>query len=113
MMSVQFISETIRLVAATCDTSCMAAGEPGLPREFVWRGKHVRVVDVRRAWKTTGDCRHGSGEQYVRKHWYEVVTEDDGVMTIYFERQPRRGHTNERWWLFSITSGDLPKSRTA
>ena len=23
-------------------------------------------------WKTTGSCRHGSGEQYVRKHWFRV-----------------------------------------
>jgi hypothetical protein len=28
---------------------------------------------------------------YVRKIWYEVATETDGLMKIYFERQARRG----------------------
>ncbi len=110
-MSEQFVSEMIKPVAATCDTARMAAGEPGLPREFIWHGRNVRVVQVRRAWKTTGDCRHGSGEQYVRKHWYEVATADDGVMTVYFERTPRRGKSHERWWLFSVnTDGSPPRT---
>lgn len=33
-MSERFVSETIIPVTASCDTSRMAAGEPGLPREF-------------------------------------------------------------------------------
>ena len=28
---------------------------------------------------------------YVPKHWYEVATASDGIMKIYFERQPRGG----------------------
>jgi hypothetical protein len=39
---------------------------------------------------------------YVRKHWHEIATVSDGIMKIYFERQPRRGRTDARWWLFSI-----------
>jgi len=39
---------------------------------------------------------------YVRKHWYEVATKSDGIMKLYFERQPRRGQKGARWWLFSI-----------
>jgi hypothetical protein len=41
---------------------------------------------------------------YVRKHWYEVATESDGIMKLYFERQPRLGQKGKgaRWWLFSI-----------
>jgi len=79
----------------------MAIGEPGLPGEFLWRGRTVRIVEVLRSWKETGPCRHGSGEQYVRKHWYEVVTASDGVMKIYFERQPRGGRKSARWWIYS------------
>jgi hypothetical protein len=55
-----------------------------------------------RSWRETGKCRHGSPKMYVRKHWYEVATESDGIMKLYFERQPRRGQKGARWWLFSI-----------
>ena len=49
-----------------------------------------------------GKCRHGSHEMYDRKHWYEVVTVSDGIMKLYFDRQPRGGKKEPRWWLFSI-----------
>lgn len=107
-MSERFISEPVSPVTATCDTSRMASGEPGLPRQFVWRGRTVEITAVLRTWRETGRCRHGSAELYVRKHWYEVATAADGTMTIYFDRHPRRGHSKEaRWWLFSVReSGD-------
>lgn len=105
-MTERFISESIAPVTATCDTSRMAIGEPGLPRQFVWRGKTVEVKAVLRSWRESGKCRHGSREMYVRKHWYEVATISDGVMTIYFDRQSRRGSKEARWWLFSIRTTD-------
>jgi hypothetical protein len=98
----QFISEAITPVVTTCDTSRMAAGEPGLPRQFLWRGETIEITDVLRSWRETGKCRHGSPELYVRKHWYEVATSSKGTMKIYFQRQPRRGQKSSRWWLFSI-----------
>ena len=101
-MHEQFISEVIKPVIATCDTARMAAGEPGLPEEFVWRGQTVKIVAVLRAWRETGKCRHGSPERYVRKHWFEVETNSLGPMKIYFDRQPRGGRKAGRWWLFSI-----------
>jgi hypothetical protein len=52
----------------------MAIGEPGLPREFLWRKETIRITAVLRTWKDTGPCTHGSPEKYVRKHWYEVET---------------------------------------
>ncbi len=100
-MSERFVDEAIVPVIATADTSRMAAGEPGLPQQFLWRGRTVEVVAVLRSWRETGKCHHGSPELYVRKHWFEVETAD-GVMRIYFERQPRRGKKEPRWWLFSI-----------
>lgn len=102
-MTCQFISEAIKPNMATIDTSRMAIGEPGLAREFVWREKTFRIIEVVRTWRETGPCHHGSREQYVRKHWYEVVTDTGERMKIYFERQLRRGgHKNDRWWLFSV-----------
>jgi phosphoribosylglycinamide formyltransferase-1 len=101
----RFVSEPIRPVIATSEAARMAAGEPGLPREFVWRGRTVRVVGVLRSWRDTGPCRHGSGERYVRRHWYEVVTVEGETMKLYFVRQPRPGAKGPRWWLFSVKRG--------
>ena len=101
-MSERFISEAIKPITQTADASRMAIGEPGLPREFIWRGQTVTVRAVLRSWRETGKCHHGSPEMYVRKHWYEVATESDGTMKLYFERRPRRGQKGARWWLFSI-----------
>jgi phosphoribosylglycinamide formyltransferase-1 len=101
-MSERFVSEAIQPLTETADTSCMAIGEPGLPREFLWRGRTVAVRRVLRSWRETGRCRHGSPEMYVRKHWYEVATVSHGIMKLYFERQSRGGRKAARWWLFSI-----------
>jgi hypothetical protein len=99
----RFVDEPLVPVAATADTSLMAAGAPGLPREFLWRGQTVEVAAVLRTWRETGKCRHGSGEMYARKHWFEIVTTEGAVMKIYFERQPRRGRKGHRWWLVTVS----------
>jgi phosphoribosylglycinamide formyltransferase-1 len=101
-MPERFVSEAIHPVAGTADTARMSIGEPGLPNEFVWRGRTIAVTSVLRTWRETGRCRHGSPEMYVRKHWYEVATASGGTMKIYFNRQPRGGRNSPRWWLFSI-----------
>ncbi|MDO8703944.1 MAG: DUF6504 family protein [Sulfuricaulis sp.] len=101
-MPERFVSEAIEPVVATFDTARMAVGEPGLPREFVWRGRTFKVASVLRTWRETGKCRHGSPELYVRKHWYEVATISRDTMKIYCDRQARGGRQGARWWLFSI-----------
>jgi hypothetical protein len=98
-----FVSETIKPVTATTDTSAMVAGSPALPREFVWRKEPLCIVRVIRTWRETGPCKHGSSESYARKHWFEVETSTGRQAKIYFERQPRGGSKLKRWWLFSIT----------
>lgn len=45
-MAERFIGEDIKPVVVTMDTSRMAAGEPGVPREFLWRGQTVEVLAV-------------------------------------------------------------------
>lgn len=102
-MSERFVSEAIQPVIATSDTARMALGEPGLPAEFAWRGRSIRVAEVLRSWRTTGPCRHGSPEKYVRKHWYELLTTEGAVVKIYCDRQPRGGRHAARWWLFSVS----------
>jgi len=101
-MAERFVSEAIEPDIAGLDTARMATGEPGLPRRFVWRGQAYTVASVRRSWKDTGPCRHGSGERYVRKHWTELETTSGIIMKVYFERGPRSGSKGPRWWLFSI-----------
>ncbi|HOW36311.1 MAG TPA: DUF6504 family protein [Candidatus Omnitrophota bacterium] len=101
-MPQEFISEAIKPVEGTFDTKRMAVGEPGLPREFIWRGTTYKIKEVLTVWKETGPCTHGSKEMYVRRHYYEVLTETGETMKIYFERQPPRGKPKSpRWWLFS------------
>lgn len=80
----------------------MSAGEPGLPTRFAWRGTQYEVAQILDRWKTTGPCHHGSGEQYVRRHWFRVVTTDGTQMEIYFDRQPRSRQKKQRWWLAAI-----------
>ncbi len=101
-MTERFVSEAIEPVTATYDAARMATGEPGLPREFRWRGRTIEVAGVLRSWRETGWCRHGSPERYVRKHWYEVATGPHQTMKLYFERTPRGPRRGERWWLFSV-----------
>ena len=98
----RFISEPITPVSGTADTAAMARGEPGLPEQFTWRGKPLVVTRQLRTWKDTGPCRHGSGESYVRKHWFEVETGDGSTARLYFERQQRGRNRMQRWWLHSM-----------
>ncbi len=101
-----FVSEPIVPVGASFDAASMSGGEPGLPARFVWRGAEYRVAHVLEKWKTTGACRHHSGEQYVRRHWFRVQTTDGTQMEIYFDRQPRSRQGKQRWWLAAIV--ELP-----
>ena len=86
----------------------MGIGEPGLPRQFRWGRKTIGIVKVLRTWRETGPCRHGSGERYARKHWFEVVTDTGDTMRIYFERQARSGQIKNRWRLFTVEKGESP-----
>ena len=103
-MPASFISEPIRPVEGGFDTGGMARGEPGLPHKFHWRKKEYVVAEVLERWKEHGDCRHGSGERYVRKHGYRVRTTDGVVFRLYFQRSAGRGKlaTGARWRIKSI-----------
>ena len=47
-LSERFISEAVVPVAGTFDATRMAAGEPGLPEAFQWRGRLFEVAAVLR-----------------------------------------------------------------
>ena len=101
-MPEQFIGAAIQPVVETLHAGRMGAGEPGLPRQFRWRRRTIQIAQVLRTWRETGPCRHGSGEAYVRKHWFDVRTDSGETMKIYFERQPRSRNSKARWWLFTV-----------
>ncbi len=103
-MKPSFISETIAPVSESFDTNRMAQGEPGLPRKFRWRKQDFEIAEVLECWKEHGDCTHGSGERYVRKHGYRIRTNDGLILKIYFQRHFGRSHrkTSARWWIYSI-----------
>ena len=96
-----FVGEGIVPECQSFCTSGMATGKPGLPLSFSWRGKRFSIVEVLEEWKDCGDCRHGSGERYIRKHWFRVRTTEAQEMRIYFERQGRSSG-GSRWRLYSI-----------
>jgi phosphoribosylglycinamide formyltransferase-1 len=98
----QFISEPITPIEASFETVSMYTGEPGCPMQFVWRGTEYRVARILEKRKTTGPCRHGSRERYVRRHWFRVELTDGREMEIYFDRQPRVKDVKQRWWLATI-----------
>jgi phosphoribosylglycinamide formyltransferase-1 len=100
-MKETFVGEGITAEDVSFSASPMATGKPGLPRTFSWNGKKFSVLEVLEEWKECGDCRHGSGERYVRKHWFRVRTTDDLEMRIYFERQGRSSG-GARWRLYSL-----------
>ena len=97
-----FVSENIRPATLPVEPGAMANGDPGLPEAFKWRDVTLDVGRVLNRWKETGPCSHGSGEQYVQKHWFELETTGGRVAKIYFERQGRPPQLKKRWWLYTI-----------
>lgn len=100
-MKESFVGEAIVPEDSSFSVSAMATGGPGLPQRFSWQGRSYTVIEVLAVWKESGDCRHGSGERYVRKHWFRVKTTEDLEMKIYFERQGRSSG-GSRWRLYTV-----------
>jgi len=104
-MKETFIGEAIKPEDMSFSVSSMSMGKPGLPRGFSWKGGRFSILEVLEEWKESGACRHGSGERYVRKHWYRIKTTEHREMSIYFERQGRSSG-GSRWRLYSIRDSD-------
>ncbi len=97
----QFISEAITPVPGTMDTTMMARGEAGLPRQFTWRGRRYEVEQLFEKWKQ--DSPAEGGERYLRRHWFMVRTTDGLVMKLYCERQPNlKKRPKQRWWIYAL-----------
>ena len=100
-----FISENIRPCGTEFALQRMQAGEPGLPRAFTWRDRTIEVAELLERWKSTSPCKHGSTEQYVRRHWYRIRDPQGTCYTLYFDRAlPKQ--RRDRWWLYEIVEAD-------
>jgi hypothetical protein len=97
-----FVSEPIEPHPGSFEATAMARGEPGLPGAFTWRGAEYVVAQVVDTWRSYGR-EQGGTEVYLRKHWYRIATTAGEIMTLYFDRQPRRGRApaKGRWTLYS------------
>ena len=106
-MKERFVSERIRPDAG--DGACLkppAPGAPALPRAFRWGEQRLELAALVSEWKDTSPCRHGSGERYVRKHWFEAVSVDGRRVKLYMDRQAQTRNPKARWWLFSIEENE-------
>ena len=102
----EFVGEELLPVVGTTDLSAMSRGEPGLPQRFTWREREYRIVGVIGKWKSSGPCRGGGKEIYLRRHWYKVITVPGATMTIYFDRQARNpNRPKARWWIYTMQLG--------
>jgi hypothetical protein len=103
----EFVGEPMIPAPGTGHAPAMARGEPGLPTRFTWRGREYRITGVIRQWKSSGPCRSGGGEIYLRRHWHRVLTDPPAVMTVYCDRQAKdRKHPKARWWVYTVQEGD-------
>ncbi len=107
----ELVSESLKPLAGTFGTRAMAAGLPGLPAGFVWRGQTYQIVAVLESWKQSGpEHGHLHGERYLRRHCFRLRMSDASVWRVYFTRQPTPGLSPKaRWFLYSIEraeSGD-------
>lgn len=100
-MTERFISEPITPRPGTFDRNAMARGEPGLPTGFTWRGESYTIAQVQTVW-TTSSPEGGSGEMYLRRHWWQVLTTSGEVMKIYCQRQAKSRNAKARWFLYTV-----------
>jgi hypothetical protein len=100
----RFVGDPIKPVPGTFQAGMMARGMPGLPRRFAWRSRPYEVEAVLETHRTLGKCTSGSGEMYVRRHWFTIRTTSGTTMVLYCDRQARRGQSPKaRWWLFTVS----------
>ena len=98
----EFVSEAIEPKPGSFNSAAMSRGEPGLPKEFAWRGQAYIVARVVSAWKTSS-AERGESEIYLRRHWYTIETTTGEQMTLYCERQAKHpGRPKARWWLYTV-----------
>ncbi len=71
--------------------------EPPVPRAFLWGERTLRVAAVTRSWRSTKTDR---GDAYLKRHWFELKTDEGATIEVYYDREARRGVP--QWWLYTV-----------
>jgi hypothetical protein len=95
-MTRQFVSRPLKQTGEGYITPA-SGGEPPVPRAFQWEDRTLVVAEVLRSWRSTRDDR---GDTYLKRHWFELRTEDGSRIEVYYDREARRGAA--QWWLYTI-----------
>lgn len=93
----RFVGEAIAPQGAFA-TDATATGEPAVPGAFTWRGETLSVAAVT---ATRRGLKSDRGEDYLKKHYFDVALTDGRTATIYLDRHARPGAP--RWWLYTIS----------
>jgi Family of unknown function (DUF6504) len=92
-MTRRFVSEPLEPLGVAVDSR----GTPELPPVFRWGERELQVGEVTQTRRGTKVDR---GDTYLKRHYFDFRTPDGALVTVYFERQAKRGAP--RWWLFSL-----------
>jgi Family of unknown function (DUF6504) len=96
----RFVSQPLEPTGAAFVTA-PSGKEPPVPRAFVWNDRTLAISSVLRTWRTTKADR---GDAYLKRHWFELQTEDGARVEVYYDREARRGAA--QWWLYTIEERD-------
>ena len=92
----RFVSAAIQPTGSAL-ASQATGSEPPVPSVFSWAGRELAVKTILRTWRSTKNDR---GDNYLKRHWYEIETTDGAILQVYYDREGRRGESP--WWLFTI-----------
>jgi hypothetical protein len=71
--------------------------EPPVPRGFIWDDRTLAITAVVRSWRSSKMDR---GDNYLKRHWFELETSEGATIEVYYERETRRGASP--WYLYTI-----------
>jgi hypothetical protein len=71
--------------------------EPPIPRAFRWGDRRLVIAGLLGRRRSTKNDR---GDTYLKRHWFELRTDDGARIEVYFDREARR--RSSRWWLYAI-----------
>lgn len=109
---VKFIGEEIE---AFFDRPPMLSKKPGPPEAFFWRGEKFAILEVMVTWfdyRRRGDMAKNMtpahiktasrrGSRGVGRFYFRVLSEDDRVFDIYYDRAPKdAGDRAGHWFLW-------------
>lgn len=109
----QFVSEPISPEKGTFATDLMSRGLASLPTAFTWRNRRYVIVECMNHEKVSSpEGAKAGNEVYLRRQQFTVRLNTGQIARLYFQRQARAGQSREaakqRWFLYTITSPELP-----